>query len=258
MSILQHPMRITVATNSLVATDYESYTNHIQTWFRFGRTYRNIEFVMVNPARMSIDRMRNMAAQQAIESESKYLLFLDDDVLVQPDGLHRLIQSNVDVASGKVVIRGYPFDWMAFKYEKRNGAKQKGLYSQAELPEFGDEKVDAVGFSFTLIKVELLKALTPPWFVTGVNNTEDIYFCVKARQVNKKTSIVVNCDVHCGHILWPEVMAPHNRQVYKKYYEKVNPQILAEKALAEELRKNPRLDRSRGYLKEAKKLRVVK
>jgi len=199
-----------------------------------------------------------MAAQQAIESESQYLLFLDDDVLVQPDGLHRLIQSNADIASGKVVIRGYPFDWMVFKYEKRAGTPRKGLYSQAELPEFGDVPVDAVGFSFTLIRVDLLKAITPPYFVTGMNNTEDIYFCVKARQVNKKTKIVVNCDVPCGHILWPEVMAPHNRTAYKEYYEKINPQVQAEKKLMEELKKNPRLDRSVKYLKEVKELRVGK
>ncbi len=245
--------RIVVATNSLVSADYEAYTNHIQTWFKFGRSYPDLEFIMCNPARMSIDRMRNMAADVALESESDYLLFMDDDVLVQPDGLRKLLDCDADIAAAKVVIRGYPFDWMIFK--NRGGTVQNPhLFSCPDLPDEGIDPCDAVGFSFCLIKTSVLKSVQKPYFVTGVNNTEDIYFCVKARQINPKLKIVCECSQLCGHILWPQVMDARNREAYKKFVEDTNPILQAELKQKAEMDRNPRGDRSKNYLKAVKEV----
>lgn len=227
MHTLSHKPRIVVGINSLTNTNYESYTNHIQLFYRFGKQYPDCDFILSNPARMSIDRMRNLSAQAALECDAEYLLFIDDDVLVPMDGLEKLIKTKADIASGKVVIRGYPFDWMVFKFEKRDG--KKGLYSQPVLPETGIVDVAAVGFSFTLIKTEVLKLAcfgnNFPWFCTGLNNTEDIYFCTRAREANPKLKIVVDCSVDCGHILWPEVMNGQNREAYRRYWLEMNPSV---------------------------------
>jgi len=245
---------IVVATNSLTNTQYEAYTNHIQKWYNLGRMkkYRNLQFILMNPARMSIDRMRNLAAKTALEVGAKYLLFLDDDVLIQPDGLGRLLDAKADIAAGKVVIRGYPFDWMIFK------KKGKGLFPCPSLPETGVEPCDAVGFSFCLIKVDLLKKIPTthqPYFVTGVNNTEDIYFCIRARQADPKCTIVCACDALCGHILWPEVMDANNRLEYKRYFERMNPSLVkAKKQEAIDKIRNKRGDRGGSYLADVKEI----
>lgn len=237
----QKRLRIVVGTNSLVNTQYEAYTNHCQFWFRLGRLYPHIDFIFVNPSRMSIDRMRNLCAQTALENEADYLLFLDDDVLIPHpfDALGKLLACNADIAAAKVVIRGFPFDWMIFKRKGPKGTIH--LFPCKKLPNSGVEKCDAVGFSFCLIKTSLLKKVEAPYFVTGMNNTEDIYFCVKATLAEPKIKIVCECSIACGHILWPEVMNTGNREAYSEYFKKLNPYVVEKKD-------SP--DRGGEYLKE--------
>lgn len=241
----QKRIKIFVGINSLTNTSYEAYTNHIQTFYRFGRDYRHIDFGLVNPARMSIDRMRNLAAKTVLETEADYLLFLDDDVLVEGDGLQKLIDCNADIACGPVPIRGYPFDWMVFK------KKGDGLFSMPSLPKHGTIDVDAVGFSFCLIKTELLKKIPTssgqPYFVTGLNNTEDIYFCVRARKAVPDCKIVVECSQKCGHILWPEIMDSSNKEHYKRYWEKRYPEHTRQSKESDP-RRGPQHDRGINYL----------
>lgn len=175
--------------------------------------------------------MRNATAKVANEANADYVLFLDDDVLVNPHiGLQQLLDCKADCAAGRVVIRGYPFDYMVFKYTK----DKLGLVPQKDLPAKGIHSYDAVGFSFCLIKADIFKKLKEPWFITGVNNTEDIYFCVKARQMFPDYAIKVNCDCDCGHILWPEIMDRSNRGAYRAYFEKMNPSVLTEKPKIDE------------------------
>lgn len=194
-------------------------------WFRFGRSYPDFNFIFCNPSRMSIDRMRNMTAKVALEQEADYVLFIDDDVLVPLDGLAKLLAAGTDVAGGKAVIRGYPFDWMVFtKIEDDENGYPKGgsLQVYKDLPKEGVIEIGAIGFCFTLIKVDVFRNMQAPYFVTGLNHTEDIYFCIKAREANPNFKVVVDCSVDCGHILWPEIMNSQNRELYKEYFEKYN------------------------------------
>lgn len=214
-------LKIVVGTNSLTESQYPAYSNHIQLWYRFGRSYPHIDFILVNPARMAIDRMRNMAAKVALEYQADYLLFLDDDVLAPVDGLHKLIQCEADIAAGKVCIRGYPFDYMIFR--NKPGLDERGLYPLSDLPNDGIEDCGAVGFSFCLIKTEVFKTMPAPYFVTGMNNTEDIYFCVKAKMANPDVKIKVHCGIDCAHILWPETISATNKKTFKEYFETMNP-----------------------------------
>jgi len=220
-------------------------------WFRFGRSYAEYDFIFVNPSRMSIDRMRNMAAKVALEWEADYLLFVDDDVLVPIDGLAKLLRCEADCAAGKAVIRGYPFDWMVFsKLGDESKGEEVGLVTYKELPEEGILEIGAVGFCFTLLKVDLFRAMQPPYFVTGVSWTEDIYFFLKAKQANPSARFVVDCSVDCGHILWPEVMTSRNRTAYKEMMEKLDPSLQAGvgRSIHDPLRPTTGIDHGQEYM----------
>lgn len=213
--------KITICINSLVATRYPAYSNHIQTFFRIGRNHPDIDIILVNPERMTIDRAKCMGADVALDTESDYLLIIDDDVLlpVRPDRgvdwLDRLIAADADVVAGDVLIRGYPFDHMIFSWDK----KRTGLFPWHSCPEPRKlEKCNAVGFSLCLIKTSLLRMITKPYFITGQNNTEDIYFCLKAEQEVPKVKIMADTRIVCGHILWDELISSNNKKNFKKYY----------------------------------------
>jgi hypothetical protein len=237
---LKKRLKIVVGTNSLTEAQYPAYTNHCQFWFRLGRSYPDIDFVFSNPSRMSIDRMRNMTAKTAIATDADYILFLDDDVLVNPNyGLKQLIDCKADIAAGKVCVRGWPFDYMAFLNDG------EGLQILKYMPKKGMLDVDAVGFSFALLKVSLLRRLQEPYFITGVNHTEDIYYCIKARQVVPNCTIKINCECECGHILWPEIINEENREIYMEYFKKIN-------KITEKAKPNGAGDRGSEYLKMVK------
>lgn len=219
-------MKIMVGINTLTVLDRLAYSNHIQFFYRMGKNHPDKQFALNTPNRMSIDRMRNLTGKVALENSFDYLLFLDDDVLLPFDNgldpLQRLIDCNADIAAGWTIIRGYPFNNMFFKYDDK---KRLVNYNKFELNDKGLIECDAVGFSFCLISCQLLKKVPPPWFVTGPYNTEDIYFCVKARLNNPDCSIVVDPKVKTGHILGSEIITPENVEAYKRYSEECDPDL---------------------------------
>lgn len=239
--------KIVIGINSLVSTVHAAYSNHVQLFFKLGKHFgEEFDFVFVNPPRMSIDRMRNMAASAAIQADAKYLIFIDDDVLVPFDFLSKLLrdveQEENDVVCGNVQIRGYPFDYMIFRWDE----DRTGLFSLKELPK--DEgsliPVDAVGFSCVIIKVELLRKLSKPYFITTHNMTEDITFCLKAAEEFPETKFACDTSIVCGHILWSEMISEENRATYTEYFEKLYPQVL--------IKEDECSDRGMNYLESLK------
>jgi len=191
---------------------------------------------------MSIDRMRNMTAKVAIEAQADYILFLDDDVIVPPNyGLQMLLDCNADVASGKICVRGWPFDYMSF-YKHKSGT----IRMDKRLPKKGILDREAVGFSFALLKVDKIRKMPEPYFITGPHQTEDVYYCMRLKQMDHAATIKVNCECECGHILWPEIVIEDNRNAYQKYYMGIN-KIHEDSPDVEEI------DRGEAYLKKIKK-----
>ena len=222
-------MKIFIGINTLTQVEQSIYANHIQFFYRLGRKYgRDIDFAINTPRRQSIDRMRNVSARMAVEHGFDYLMFIDDDVHIPVDTLDKLLDANVDIIAGWTIIRGHPFNNMFFKFEDDTKTKLTNYNEPFDLNDFTPEnkgilKVAAVGFSCVLIKVELLRKMAPPYFVTGPFNTEDIYFCMKARETMGED---FTCHVHTGvltsHIIGPESIDPLNRKAYKKYYEAIS------------------------------------
>ena len=222
-------MKILVAVNTLTEVDSAVYSNHCQFWFRLGRSSTH-DFILYHPRRTSIDRMRNTAAKVAIENECDYLLFVDDDILIPVNVIDKLIEADGDCVAGWTIIRGYPFKNMFYRYSAELNLVN---VKDDELPdgsftESGGEviSVDAIGFSCCLLKIETLKKVETPYFVTGPYNTEDIYFCVKATRQVENFSIKVHLGVKTSHNLGAEYVDPLNKKAFKTYVETMNPGLL--------------------------------
>lgn len=218
------PIKIVIGINTLTEVEQSVYSNHCQFWYRLGRN-TDFEFIMNHPRRMSIDRMRNITAKIALDTNADYLMFVDDDVLIPLNTLQNLIACNADVAAGWTIIRGYPYKNMFFRWVDDTKLNLANLDTKdITFDERGDIPVDAVGFSCVLIKTSALRKVASPYFVTGPFNTEDIYYCVKLRQADPTAKIVVNPSVKTAHNLGSEYIEPANVDAYKIYYETVYPQ----------------------------------
>ena len=213
-------MKILIGCNLLTSVNSLAYPNHMQFWTSIGRQYQKNEVLFFSPRRMSIDRMRNEAAKMALQYDCDLLFFYDDDVLLPDDTLEvltkTLLDNNADIVAGVTCVRSYPYKPMIFKYVKTGAS----IYSMTTYDDYAKDidvdgilKCGAVGFSCCLIDVKkTLKELDPPYFVTGPQNTEDVYFCHKVNTELEESKILVDTNISTGHILDNYYISPGNKQ----------------------------------------------
>lgn len=235
-----------IGINNLTSVEQPAYSNHLQLFYRLGRSMPEIDFGICNPRRMSIDRMRNFAASAALQNDLDYLVFIDDDVLVETDCLQRLFARDLDICSGVTLIRGYPYAPMIFDLDKKEDAFIWDYKEKADASGLLTVPKMAVGFSLCVIKVDLLRKMTPPFFVTGVKFTEDVYFCQRALRQVPDVKIGADVNVETAHILGWEAIEPKNRDVRMMYDEARDPSIVSARPKSE---KAPREDRGIEALK---------
>jgi hypothetical protein len=127
-----------------------------------------------------------------------------------------------------VYIRGYPFNPMFFKWNNDPDliTEGKGLIFYDDFKEqvTNDDnllEVAAIGCHTCLIKTEVFKAIEEPYFMTGMNNTEDVYFCMKCHDYIENIGIYVASDITIGHLLDPLYVDDLNREILKETYEKL-------------------------------------
>jgi len=206
-------MKILVGCNLLTSVQSMAYIPHMSFWYRLGKNHPDWDIVAYTPRRASIDGMRNTAAQFALEQECDYLFFYDDDVILPYGVLESLLETGADIAAGVTMIRSYPFKPMAFKYEDtKDGGKQLVDYLDYadHVDDNGIVECGAIGFSCVLIKVALLKEIPKPYFVTGSRNTEDVYFCVRAKEHKPTVKIIMDTKVPTMHLLDQYAISPEN------------------------------------------------
>jgi hypothetical protein len=210
-------MKTLVCVNVLDNVDAQVYGSHCQEWFRVGRTTQD-NFLLFHPNRLSIDTARNQAARIALQQECDYLYFIDDDMILHPNTYNMLKESDGDIVAALTYIRSYPFNVMAFKDEKFGVLEYFNNYKDY-LNSDGTFYAEAVGFACCLIKCSLLKQIRSPYFVTGSGSTEDVYFCLKAKEtLGDKVSILVNTKCPTKHRMMPEFVGEDNVDDMLKHY----------------------------------------
>lgn len=220
-------MKFLIGINVLTSVDSQVYGNHAAWFFHLGRlsTQKGWEFILYTPWRTSIDRMRNQAAAMALQNNCDYLMFVDDDMILQMDTVESLVAANKDIVMAHTYIRGYPYNPMAFKATGTFGSDDYALSPYKNIEDDKDENslvtVDAVGFAAVLIKCSLLKRISKPYFVTTVNSTEDVYFCLKCKQEYPEVTIAVDLKCPTGHLLDREFVHTTNVNALRKYHEDV-------------------------------------
>lgn len=222
-------MRILIGINTLSHVHNNVYSSHLGLLHRIGKLHPDWSIELFTPLRMSIDRMRNTAAKMAIEHKCDYLFFIDDDVLVPPDALDKLIEADADVAAGWTVIRGYPFNNMFFRWADSQTLEH---YNEFDTPTDGILEVGAVGFSCALLRVSALQRVEAPYFVTGPYSTEDVYYCIKLQQAVPDARLIVRTDLHTGHMMECQIVEPANRLSIKAQTEEMYPGLLEPQAPA--------------------------
>ena len=185
----------------------------IEFLIAFGRLQFPVNGVTENLVvkNMEVGEARNYLVDQILsrpkEKQPTYIFFLGDDMLPPWDGLTRMHEemerNGWDWLTGLYYWKGEPPTPLVWRNDKI-GRMLPGRDFQA-----GEVLwVDVTGLDFTLLRVETLRKIDPPWFETGpkramsgqgpiIRYTEDVYFAAKMKRIGAK--IGVHSGVRVAH-----------------------------------------------------------
>ena len=139
---------------------------------------------------------RDKIAMDALASEVDYVMWLDSDIVYEPDIIVKLMAHNKDMVTGLYYKRTPPFTPCIYKLDDNK------LVSYLDHPENELFTVEAAGFGCMLMKTSVIKAVYDKFGgcffpVNGIGG-EDLSFIKRARECG----IEVWCDssIKCGHV----------------------------------------------------------
>ena len=139
---------------------------------------------------------RDKIAMDALVSEVDWVMWLDSDIVYDPDIIIKLMAHDKDMVTGLYYKRTPPYTPCIYKLEDER------LSVYLDYPEDELFKVEAAGFGCMLMKASVIKAVHEKYGgcffpVNGIGG-EDLSFIKRARECG----IEVWCDssVKCGHV----------------------------------------------------------
>lgn len=146
---------------------------------------------------------RNKLAQMSVEMDSDFVLWLDSDMVFEPDLLVRMMNTleerKIDILCGAYYRRVAPYTPVIYDTLRIDGNGCQ-YHSIDEVPSEGLFKVDACGFGCVLMRSEVIISVLGKHAQTfnPINGVgEDLSFCWRARD--------------CGYDIWcdPSIKLGH-------------------------------------------------
>ena len=194
-----------------VALDY------MRMWYSFGRRYQEHDFFLISRTKSEQFRARNAIVETALKYCMDYLLFLDDDQIINWQGtpestpyefLHKLLNHKKDIIGALYYHRTGDYRPVLMKKLETGGYR---FLNDNEITG-GLQEVDVQGGGCMLIDMKIFDKIKPPYFepeqqTVGKNLGTDIQLCKKAKEngfsVWSDTSIVV------GHLKQESEVVTH-------------------------------------------------
>jgi len=149
----------------------------------------------------SIAHNRNQIVEQALIHGCTHIMFIDDDVICNPDIIFKLLEHNKDVVTGLQLKRNFPHTPLIFK----DFLIDKNLFSHYKLNELNGQRlvpIKAAGLGAVLINTEVFKRLEAPWFRFAEfrldQMSEDTGFFKRINDLGIESYCDTNCQV--GHV----------------------------------------------------------
>lgn len=142
---------------------------------------------------------RNIAARQGLDNGCTHILFVDDDMILPPDTLLRLLSHDKDVVTGLYLMRDYPHYPVIFD-KVFEGGMNKYVFLEDHVE--GLLPITNCGLGCVLIKTEVFRKLEEPWVRLGEIQKDgwcdDIGFFNRVREAGFE--LFCDTEVKAGHI----------------------------------------------------------
>ena len=127
---------------------------------------------------------REQLAICAVENGFDYLFMIDDDMLAPADLFEKLVKHNVDIIAPLAFTRNAPHKPVIYNLDVGfDPVTKQDYYINYIVERYPKDQLvrcDAVGFGSVLIKVDCIRKMKKPWFMTTSGAGEDIHFCHSA------------------------------------------------------------------------------
>jgi len=182
-----------------------------------------LQFYHFTAKRMLTPAAREALADKALSAGMDYMLMIDDDMLTPLDMFETLYNHNVDIVSPLAFTRYEPHYAVIYRCESGFDPVQKSDYFMNHFvrnyPKDQLVRCDATGFGAALIKMDVIKKMRKPYFMSTCGTGEDILFCYHAQQ---QADAKVYMDTACklGHLSHPTIIDEGYAEWYWKTQEK--------------------------------------
>lgn len=151
---------------------------------------------------------RNELGRLAIQSGADYVLWLDSDMVFEPDVLERMLkrikEDELDFLTGVYFRRVAPYTPVLFDELRYEGSGYEGKAHWTEFQNFPESaliEVGGCGFGLVLMSTEILMSVQAKYgtmFQPLQGLGEDLAFCWRARQCGYK--LMCDTSIEASHV----------------------------------------------------------
>jgi len=191
------------------------------------------EFFWASVGRVLTPLARERLTEWAIKTNMDYMLMIDDDMICPMDLFEKLVRHNVDVVAPLAFMRMAPHMPVIYRLDEGYDSMSNMNYYVTEViknyPKNRLVECDAVGFGAALIKVDVVKKMSKPYFMSTTSTGEDLWFCKRAKEIG--AHVYMDTGVKLGHMGLPPIIeekdfdrefkSDEHREIYGEWKEKV-------------------------------------
>lgn len=183
--------------------------------YYFGRRYPEFDFLLGIIDKTEQFRARNRIVEGAVSSGAKYLLMLDDDMVVDIEGAsrpseryeflrkmiaHMEADEKLGICGALYFQRGGEYHPVAMFSEPEKG---RYYWMRDEQIRHELQPVDVAGGGILLIRMEVFNRIPSPWFepemqVDGPSRGTDVQICEKVRAAG--WTVKIDSSIELGHV----------------------------------------------------------
>lgn len=175
------------------------------------------EFYHFTAGRLLTPAAREALTDHALAAGMDYMLQIDDDMTTPMDLFERLYNHDKDVVAPLAFTRNAPHYAVIYSCKSGFDPVTKNDYFinhyVRNYPENTLVRCDAVGFGAALIKMDVIRKMRKPYFMSTCGTGEDVLFCYNAQQ-QAGAKIFMDTSVKLGHIGAPQIID----EAYAKWY----------------------------------------
>ena len=218
-------LKVVIAVPNEGHTLCEAYPNRMLMMFHLGKLEAQnpdkYEFNFTSVGRVLTPLARERLTEYAVDGGCDLILMVDDDMVVPLDlfeCLHKtMVETNADIVAPLAFMRVAPHFPVIYRLrEGYDGITHKPYYEREIVRNYPKDSVvecDAVGFGAALIKLDMVKRMKKPWFMSTTSHGEDIWFCRCAKE-EAGAKIVMDTRIKLGHLGNPPLIT---EETYEKH-----------------------------------------